>query len=197
MTVKQVQNLLAYLGFYGGDIDGINGPGTKAACRAFQKAFPDLQVDGIPGPATQSALKHAVAEGIPETPKIPASDSSVLTTPSFWDEIEYFSREEFRCRCGGKYCSGFPAEPDETLVRLVNDLRKQAGKPAYPSSGLRCFSWNLIQGGVPDSRHRKGKALDFCIDGLSGPALLAMAKADSRTRYAYIIDGSYVHVDVA
>ena len=42
----------------------------------------------------------------------------------------------------------------------------------------------------------KGKALDFYIEGLSGAQLLARAQADKRTRYAYIIDGQWVHVDV-
>jgi hypothetical protein len=41
-----------------------------------------------------------------------------------------------------------------------------------------------------------GKALDFCIEGLSGSQLLARAQSDPRTRYAYIIDGQWVHVDV-
>jgi uncharacterized protein YcbK (DUF882 family) len=56
--------------------------------------------------------------------------------------------------------------------------------------------WNSLQGGVENSRHMTGKALDFYIEGLSGAQLLSRAQADSRTRYAYIIDGQWVHVDV-
>jgi len=150
-------------------------------------------VDGYAGTQTQSALKHAVAMDLFAGSRLEKEQEKKA---SFWEEIEFFTREEFRCQCAGKYCDGFPEEPDETLVRLVNDLRKQAGRPAHRSSGLRCPTWNSLQGGVANSRHVHGKALDFYIEGLSGEKLLALARADSRTRYAYIIDGPYVHVDV-
>jgi murein DD-endopeptidase MepM/ murein hydrolase activator NlpD len=42
-------------GLYGGPIDGIAGPGTRAAVRRFQ-ARRGLVVDGIAGPATRRAL---------------------------------------------------------------------------------------------------------------------------------------------
>ena len=38
--------------------------------------------------------------------------------------------------------------------------------------------------------------LDFSVEGMSGKQLLALAQKDPRTRYAYIIDGGWVHVDV-
>ena len=92
--------------------------------------------------------------------------------------------------------SGFPAEPHRTLVELVDDIRAKAGKPARASSGLRCTVWNEIQGGVANSRHLSGKALDFSVEGMSGSGLLSLVQSDPRTRYAYIIDGGWVHVDV-
>lgn len=51
-----VQARLNNLGYDCGPVDGMNGPLTKAAVRAFQKAH-GLEVDGIPGPQTQAALK--------------------------------------------------------------------------------------------------------------------------------------------
>lgn len=190
MTDKQRQHLLGYLGYYEGIPDNIWGTLSKEACRRFQQYY-GIRDDGYGGPETDKALLDAVAKGMP------VKDINVPSkTGTFWDEIEYFTREEFRCQCGGKYCDGFPAEPDETLVRLVNDIRKKAGRPAHRSSGLRCPTWNSIQGGVSNSKHMSGKALDFFIEGVSGSDLLAMAQADSRTSYAYIIDGQYVHVDV-
>lgn len=186
MTIKQIQHLLAYLGYYTAAVDGIWGVQSAAAASRFQQEYGGLLVDGIAGKQTQEALKKAVANGMPE--KQPQG--------VFWDNIRHWNREEFRCRCGGKYCNGFPAEPSEVLVELVDDLRESAGRPAHASSGLRCSVWNQIQGGVSNSRHLTGKALDFSVEGLSGSQLLSLAQKDSRTRYAYIIDGGWVHVDV-
>ena len=186
MTIKQIQHLLAFLGYYNAAVDGIWGNQSAAAAARFQQDYGDLTPDGIAGEETQKALRKAVAEGIPEKKE----------EKNFWEHIRYWNREEFRCRCGGKYCNGFPAEPDRTLVELVDDLREKAGKPGHASSGLRCTVWNSIQGGVANSRHLTGKALDFSVDGMSGSQLLALAQKDSRTRYAYVIDGGWVHVDV-
>ena len=52
---RRIQTALAGLGFSPGSIDGISGPKTTAAIRAFQKAR-GLQVDGIVGPRTRAAL---------------------------------------------------------------------------------------------------------------------------------------------
>ena len=43
---------------------------------------------------------------------------------------------------------------------------------------------------------KRGKALDFFIEGVSGETLRAYAAADPRCTYAYVISGDYVHVDV-
>lgn len=73
MTTKQRQNLLAYLGYYSGDIDGIYGQQTKTAVERFQEAFGGIVVDGLAGDETDKALRHAVAYGMP--------DSVMQTTP--------------------------------------------------------------------------------------------------------------------
>ena len=185
MTVKQIQHLLAYLGYYTAVVDGIWGNHSAAATSRFQQDYGSLEVDGIAGRETQEALKQAVGNGMPARQQ-----------EDFWNEIRYWNREEFRCRCGGRYCDGFPAEPSRTLVQLVDDLRHIAGRPAHASSGLRCSTWNELQGGVANSRHLAGKALDFSMEGMSGDQLLSLAESDPRTRYAYVIDGGWVHVDV-
>lgn len=203
MTDKQRQHLLAYLGYYKMNVDGDWGSGSREACKAFQRDR-ELTVDGLGGPDTDKALRYAVYNDLEKTePADNVTDNNVgHKTGTFWDHIRYWSREEFRCRCGGKYCNGFPAEPDQTLVELVDDLRSRAGRPGHPSSGLRCPTWNTLQKGVKTSKHQHGKALDFFIEGLSGQQLLSMALADPRTSYAYQIKDErgnltqYVHVDV-
>ena len=51
MTIKQKQWQLYYLGYYGGEIDGIRGAGSKAATVRFQKDNA-LVADGIFGTQT-------------------------------------------------------------------------------------------------------------------------------------------------
>lgn len=190
MTIKQRQHLLAYLGYYVGNVDGDWGTLSKTACKAFQKDF-GLTSDGICGNETEKALTHTVAYGMPAK-----KEEVTTTTGTFWDEIKYWSREEFRCQCGGKYCNGFPAEPDEKLVRLAENVRGYFGRPGHRSSGLRCSQWNAIQGGVSNSKHMFGKALDFRIEGKTSAEVLNYIKALSGVNYAYAIDSQHVHMDV-
>lgn len=53
-----VQARLKNLGIDPGPIDGVMGPRTKRAVKAFQALHPPLAVDGIPGPRTQAKLKE-------------------------------------------------------------------------------------------------------------------------------------------
>lgn len=57
--VRAVQEALKLLGYDPGPIDGIFGPRTDAAVRAFQRAK-GLGVDGIVGPKTRAALVNAL-----------------------------------------------------------------------------------------------------------------------------------------
>jgi len=155
MTNKQRQHLLAYHGYYVGSVDGVWGTLSKTACEAFQKDFQGITVDGYGGEETDMALKHSVAYGMPAK----VTDTDV--NDEFWDEIEFFDREEFRCQCGGKYCDGFPAEPHEATVRFADAIRRRLGKPVRVNSGLRCPIWNRIQGGVSNSNHMSGGAVDL------------------------------------
>jgi len=55
--VRQLQENLISLGFYVGEIDGIFGPQTEKAVRAFQHAH-NLLVDGIAGDQTLKTIKE-------------------------------------------------------------------------------------------------------------------------------------------
>lgn len=198
MTVKQNQCLLYYLGYYVGNIDGDWATLSKTACKSFQRDFfqDESKADGICGAETEKALKHAVSYGMPA--KQVATDKNVgSNTGTFWDEIEFFDREEFRCKCGGKYCNGFPAEPKEKLVRIADQLRKNLGVPITIISGLRCKTWNAIQGGVSDSQHMYGEAADIYAMGVSQSRVEAELDKIGGVRYHYAIVGSSnVHFDV-
>lgn len=173
MTTRQIQNLLDYLGYDPGPIDGMDGPNTRDAVMAFQRAE-GLAVDGIAGANTQSKLLEAVAQGRFYVPQEPSSKPPGKTG-TFWDDIEFFTREEFRCKCGGKYCNGFPAEMSEDTVRCADEIRRRAGVPLLVNSGLRCERWNAIQGGVKNSNHRTGHAVDLS-GNISSAKLYAIAQ---------------------
>jgi peptidoglycan hydrolase-like protein with peptidoglycan-binding domain len=58
---KEIQQALTQAGFYKGPIDGVLGPKTKKAIRAFQEAN-SLTIDGKVGPRTRAKLKQHMAE---------------------------------------------------------------------------------------------------------------------------------------
>lgn len=57
--VREAQQRLADLGYYGGAVDGLAGPATSAATMAFQKVQ-GLSADGVLGPNTYAALDAAI-----------------------------------------------------------------------------------------------------------------------------------------
>ena len=171
MTIKQKQCLLAYLGYYAGDIDGIYGQQTKAAVERFQEAFGGIVVDGLAGDETDKALRHAVAYGMPE--KEPDIKPQTGTS---WDDIKYFKKPEFACKCG-KYCNGYPVEIDMNMVKIADEIRNRIGKPIQINSGIRCKTHNANVGGVSNSRHLYGNAADLgCPSGCTPEQMASIAE---------------------
>ena len=185
MTIRQRQHLLGYLGYYTGDVDGLWGQKSRDAALRFQRDFGGLSVDGTVGADTEEALKQAVAVGMPEKQE-----------DGFWGDIRYFTREEFRCKCGGRYCGGFPAEMKQKVVQVADRTRAHFGAPGHVVSGLRCRQHNADSGGVENSQHMPGEAIDLRIDGVSADTLLAFVQAQPEVRYAYKINSTNVHFDI-
>lgn len=193
MTSTQKQCLLVYLGYDTGGVDGIFGPQSVKATATFQSAY-GLNPDGDFGPLTEQRILEVVSSG--EAPQEIQEDDvkQALATGAFWDEIKYFTRVEFRCPC--PRCGGFPVEPAEDLVRLLDHVREYFGAPVTVSSGVRCQAHNdELPGSAPNSYHVKGKAVDFCVRGKTSAQVLAYVNT-LPIHYAYAIDGSYVHMDV-
>lgn len=140
--------------------DGIWGPKSKAAMAEFQTRFGGIEVNGLVTEESSKALRHAVAYWYDEVEEPPETDSIDI-----WAESEFFTREEFRCQCGGKYCDGFPVEPEPELVRFCNNFRRRLGVPVTivesGGSGVRCPQHNAAVGGVANSNHLYGKAADL------------------------------------
>ncbi len=178
MTVRQKQHLLAYLGYYRIPVDGIWGPGSEDAEKAFRKDFGIGKEE-----ETAPALRRAVAEGKEDE--------------DLWQGIRYFVREEFRCTCGGRGCNGFPAEPSALLVQTAEALRRHFGRAVVVSSGVRCELRNgELPGSAVNSLHLQGRAMDFAVNGVGSGKALAYIRTLPDVTEAYAIDGAYVHMGV-
>lgn len=170
MTNKQKQNLLAYLGYYVGKIDGIWGTLSKTAMDSFKADFKGLDVPNIPENAPEKALKHAVAYDLFKTE--PVKDE----TSDSWDDIENFAKKEFACKCG-RYCDGYPAEIDMNMVKIADAIRNRIDKPISVNSGLRCRTHNANVGGVSNSQHLYGTAADLgCPSGCTPSQMASIAE---------------------
>ena len=189
MTTKQKQCLLMYLGYYDGKIDGDFGNASKGATMGFQEDY-GLTPDGIFGAKTEELILKAVAGLVKPVEKKPAEKEELG-----WEGIKYFKRSEFKCKCG-KYCNGFPVEMDMKLLQIADGVREHFGKPITVSSGVRCETHNARVGGVSGSRHKRGKAMDFCVSGIPASIVLPYVQSLPGIRYAYAIDSSFVHMDI-
>lgn len=207
MTVKDIQCLLTFLkrsdgtSYYTGDVDGIYGRLSRKAIQDFQNDFGGLSVTGEADEKTDKAMRHAVAYGMPEREQaeIPSvsEKETVGTAGTYWDEIEFFDPEEMKCKCGGKYCAGFPHEIQPLLMQILERARRWSGHPIVIVSGLRCETWNSIQGGVANSQHKYGEAVDVYFYGVTTNAALAWLQSQPDVRYAYQIPGSNnIHFDI-
>ena len=166
--------------------DGLAGLQTMEGVKAYQEAM-GLPVSGIVDKATYARIREQ---------SVPAPQPDTPDTGTFWDEIEFFTREEFRCKCGGRYCNGYPAEMREKVVRIANSARRHFGIPGHIISGLRCQIHNANEGGVANSQHMYGEACDLQIEGVSSDQLLAFIQTRPGVRYAYKINGTNVHFDI-
>lgn len=181
MTTKQKQLILAWYDLISPkDVDGIWGNQSRSATIALQGAL-GIEQDGDFGPNTTSEVLTAVLKGrklnfdfVPDIYVGNKSDKDTnvpAKTGTFWDEIEFFTRDEFKCQCfrynDPPFCNGFPVEPQEKMVRTVNEIRRRLGVPVTivesGGSGVRCPRHNVSPqvGGVANSLHLTGNAADL------------------------------------
>jgi peptidoglycan hydrolase-like protein with peptidoglycan-binding domain len=197
---------------YGITVNGIFESQTEALTRdiitRLQKALTDgkMAIDGMAGMETKSYIEQwqkahgFTATGIADKTTLNLilsveTDKQPAESVDPWANIKYFSRREFACKCG-RYCNGFPVEPNMLLIEQADIVREHFGAPMFVSSGVRCSQHNRNVGGVDGSRHKTGKATDFRVEGKSANTVLKYVKTLPNIRYAYAIDGSYVHMDV-
>lgn len=185
--ISGVQEVLKELVDKNIKVDGLAGPKTMDATAKYQK-LRGLPQTGIADAATLAMIQQDAPE--------PEEEAASGDTGTFWDEIKYFTREELKCKCGGRYCNGYPAEPQELLVRLAERAREHFGRPAHVTSCLRCKQHNANEGGVANSRHMYGKAMDLWIEGVTANELYAFFKKQPEVRYTYKVNDRVVHFDI-
>ena len=79
-----------------------------------------------------------------------------------------FEPEEFKCECGGRYCTGYPSYMKQVELKNLQKIRDHFGKPMIVTCGLRCRTYNnKIAGSIQNSKHLTGYATDFYMKGVT------------------------------
>jgi hypothetical protein len=169
METLELQRKLADLGFAPGSVDGVEGPATRTAAARFQLAcnlagHQNLTVDAIPGPKTWSALDSAHA-------------SRRLS--------DRFSVGELRSKGDGT------CWVHRDLLKALEALRANVGKPLVVVSGWRDVAHNRRVGGATSSQHTFGAAPELesiRVRLASGSHLRAGRAADLNRGYITLGD---------
>ena len=114
-----------------------------------------------------------------------------------------FKKNEFKCPCGK--CNGYGDGIASSLLVTLQNLRDKYGEVKI-TSGYRCESYNKKVGGSTNSKHMKGQAADFYIDGFNSQSkrvdMVNELKQTEYYNYSYCnVNGNYpnmgdvVHID--
>lgn len=105
--------------------------------------------------------------------------------------MKYFKPSEFACNC----CK--QENIDEKLVAKLDLARELAGIPFKINSAYRCPKHNANVGGVKDSSHVGGYAVDVAVPNCSSSARYKMVTAFLVSGFTRIgIYNSFIHVDI-
>lgn len=99
----------------------------------------------------------------------PNTENTLLTVWRVRKFCKNFKPEEFVCGCRGRYCCGYPAAMQEHELIHIQAIRDHWGKPVTITCGLRCPTYNRKVGGISNSSHKTGKAVDFYQKGVTDP----------------------------
>lgn len=126
------------------------GEYNEANIKKMQKKYMlrKSDVDGVYGQNTDNLLRHLINCHKALDPKT-------------------FKPEEFRCGCNGRHCCGYPTRMRLIELKNVQRIRDHYGKPMLITCGLRCPAYNREVGGISNSEHKKGLAVDFYIPGVT------------------------------
>lgn len=128
---------------------------NKGGIEALQRKYMRKKdVDGIYGTDTDKVLRHVY--------------NVLIWLPSNNGGKSNFMPEEFKCECGGKYCTGYPSYMKRVELQNLQSIRTHYGKPMTITCGLRCSKYNkILRGSIENSKHLTGYATDFYIKGVT------------------------------
>ena len=112
-------------------------------------------------------------------------------TADDWARMKYFRPDEFVCKCG---CGRGADEIDRELVEKLDKIRGMLDKPVIINSAYRCKKHNAEVGGVSDSAHTTGKAVDLKAFGAYRVDLLGLIMAMGFRRVG--VGKTFIHADV-
>lgn len=103
----------------------------------------------------------------------------------------YFTEDEFKCKCG---CG---MDVTQEVKDLCNKARERAGIPFRITSGARCKSHNAKVGGVADSAHTKGLAVDIAFSSGSDTYKIVQSLMSLNIeRIGISFPSSFIHFDI-
>lgn len=139
LTVEQRKTRFKFLGL---------GEYNRDNIKKFQKKYlRSKDVDGIYGTNTDNLLRH------------------VYNVKKY---TKNFEPEEFKCECGGRYCTGYPSYMKKVELQNLQSIRSHWNKPITVTCGLRCKTYNSkLNGSITNSKHLTGYATDFYMKGVT------------------------------
>lgn len=93
------------------------------------------------------------------------TDNALRTFYNVKKHSKNFHPSEFRCNCGR--CSGYPSYMKKLEIKHIQTIRDHYDRPMEITSGLRCPAENRAVGGLENSGHLKGYAVDFKMKGVT------------------------------
>lgn len=106
----------------------------------------------------------------------------------------HFAKEEFACGCG----CGFglkEGDVDPELVQILENIREALNRPVKINSGCRCQYHNHAVGGVPNSAHTRGTAVDIAAYGGKDRYIIVETAALAGAHGIGVAPG-FIHVDM-
>ena len=114
---------------------------------------------------------------------------SYFSTPV---QKSHFSAAELMCPC----CGAGADRMSPSMLQMAEEIRAENGnKPMLVSSAYRCAKHNAEVGGVANSHHLYGQAMDVHIDGVTAATIVAQAKRRGSPD-AYAINANWAHISV-